>query len=68
VYHGNGGFTHERVYEMPIWLRKFHIKKIVDYLEDLNKEKDKQNNNRSSSKPAQNPYQTNPNKLYRGKT
>jgi hypothetical protein len=28
VYHGNGGFIHSEVYDMPIWLRKFHISQI----------------------------------------
>jgi len=31
VYHGNGGFIHSEVYNMPIWMRKFHISKINDF-------------------------------------
>ena len=31
VYHGNGGFVHSEVYNMPIWLRKFHIQSINDF-------------------------------------
>jgi hypothetical protein len=34
VYHGGGGFKHEEVYNMPTWMRKFHIQKINKYLKD----------------------------------
>ena len=30
VYHGNGGFVHSEVYNMPIWLRQYHITTIND--------------------------------------
>lgn len=30
VFHGNGGFSWDMVYNMPIWLRKFTWNKIVD--------------------------------------
>ena len=33
VYHGGGGFIHSEVYNMPIWLRKFNISRINEYLE-----------------------------------
>ena len=33
VFHGNGGFIHSEVYNMPIWLRKFHIQSINDFNE-----------------------------------
>ena len=29
-YYGNGGFTHSQVYNMPVYLRRFYIKKLVD--------------------------------------
>lgn len=32
IYHGNGGFTHTAVYDMPVWLRKFYIKGIIEKL------------------------------------
>ena len=38
VYHGGGGFIHSDVYNMPVWLRIFHINKytptgwIVNYI------------------------------------
>ena len=31
MFHGGGGFEHSSVYNMPIWLRRFHIRKISDY-------------------------------------
>ena len=37
VYHGGGGFLHSEVYNMPVWLRKFHSSKINEFLKDKNK-------------------------------
>lgn len=37
VYYGKGGFTWECVYEMPIFLRRFYIKKINEAIEEENK-------------------------------
>ena len=31
VYHGGGGFLHSEVYNMPIWMRRYHIQKINEY-------------------------------------
>lgn len=31
IFHGNGGFTHTDVYNMPVWARKFYINKIIEY-------------------------------------
>lgn len=31
VYHGNGGFDYNSVYNMPIITRRFYIKKINEY-------------------------------------
>ena len=36
-YFGEGGFTHDEVYYMPIWLRKFYIKQI-EKVKDKEKE------------------------------
>lgn len=33
VYHGKGGFPYDQVYNMPIQYRKYHIRKINEYLE-----------------------------------
>ena len=47
VFHGGGGFKHSEVYNMPIWMRKFHIlainehnKKENEKLEKLQKQQD----------------------------
>jgi len=32
VYHGNGGFNYESVYNMPILHRRIHIKRINDFI------------------------------------
>lgn len=29
-YYSNGGFTHSEIYNLPIYLRRFYIKKLVD--------------------------------------
>ena len=31
IYHGNGGFTWNDVYNMPIWARRFYTRKILDF-------------------------------------
>ena len=41
VFHGGGGFQYLEVYNMPIWLRKFHINKISEYNEKQNEEMEK---------------------------
>ena len=44
VYHGGGGFKHEEVYNMPTWLRKFHLKKIQQYFNKQEEEYEKLKN------------------------
>ena len=41
VYHGGGGFKHEEVYNMPTWMRKFHIEKINQFLKMKHEEEQK---------------------------
>ena len=36
VFHGNGGYDYNTVYNMPIWLRKFTFKKIQDHFDKAN--------------------------------
>ena len=58
VYHGKGGFTWESVYDMPIFLRRFYIKKINEYIEEQNKEHEKvmkKSNKKSVSGPGISP-------------
>ena len=42
MYHGGGGFKHEEVYNMPTWMRKFHLKKIQKFFEEQEEELKKQ--------------------------
>jgi len=42
VYHGKGGFDWHTVYNMPIWLRKFTYKRIVDFVENKNEQQKSQ--------------------------
>ena len=44
VYHGGGGFLHSEVYNMPVWMRRFHIQKINEWNEKQQEEYDKANN------------------------
>lgn len=37
VYHGQGGFIYSEVYNMPIHIRRFHIRKVNDLHEERNK-------------------------------
>tara|TARA_Y100001938_G_scaffold112188_1_gene153641 strand:- start:365 stop:565 length:201 start_codon:yes stop_codon:yes gene_type:complete len=41
VYHGGGGFIHSEVYNMPIWMRKYHIQKVNEFNKKQNEEIDK---------------------------
>ena len=36
VFHGQGGYDWETVYNMPIWLRKFTFHKMKTYYEEKN--------------------------------
>jgi hypothetical protein len=51
VFHGGGGFKHSEVYNMPTWLRLFHISKISEHNKKQNEEMEKQN--KGSSTPSQ---------------
>lgn len=44
VYHGGGGFKHEEVYNMPTWMRHFHIGKINEHIKKQNAEVEKSQN------------------------
>ena len=49
MYHGGGGFKHEEVYNMPTWMRKFHLEKIIDFVEKTNKSREEaQNSNKQT--------------------
>jgi len=44
VYHGNGGYDWETIYNMPLWLRKFTFEKIKEFNEKQQEEYEKQRN------------------------
>ena len=58
-YHGQGGFTHEEVYNMPIRYRHFYIRKIQDIhekqQEEIDKKYGKMMSSESSSEPMKKP-------------
>lgn len=53
-YFGQGGFTHDEVYNMPIRYRHYHLKKISEYIEKQNEAIDKRNGvMEASTKPSE---------------
>ena len=38
VYNSNGGFTHDEVYTMPVFLRYFNLKMLIEQKEKENKQ------------------------------
>ncbi len=40
-YYGQGGFTHDEVYNMPIYLRRFYLKEIKKVQDRQQQEMDK---------------------------
>ena len=40
IYHSHGGFNWSDVYSMPIWLRKFYIKTLIQAKDDEREAKD----------------------------
>ena len=55
VYHGNGGFIHSEVYNMPIWMRRFHIQKINDFNKKQQEAREKQEKQQSNTNPIVQP-------------
>jgi hypothetical protein len=49
VYHGGGGFIHSEVYNMPTWMRQYHLKKINQFLKEQSEQQQKANKQQSSS-------------------
>ena len=57
VFHGGGGFQYYDVYNMPIWLRRFHSRKISEHNKKQNEELAK----RSKGQTAKNSQVLGPN-------
>jgi len=49
VYYGNGGFIYSEVYNMPIHIRRYHIRKIDTLHKEHIKENEKFSNKISSA-------------------
>jgi hypothetical protein len=49
VFHGGGGFQYYDVYNMPIWLRRFHIQKISEHNKKENEEMEKARKGQNSN-------------------
>ena len=43
IYHSEGGFTHSDVYGMPIYLRNFYYKELLDVKKEEKKQMDQAN-------------------------
>ena len=48
IYHSHGGFNWSDVYSMPVWLRKFYMRQLVETKEAEKKAKE----GKSTQKPA----------------
>ena len=62
VFHGGGGFIHSEVYNMPIWLRRYHIDRINEFnkkqQEEIEKAQGRSNiGDREISRPNVHPSQ-----------
>jgi hypothetical protein len=57
VFHGQGGYDWNTIYNMPIWLRKFTYEKLKEYYEKQKEEAEKQQNmlNNKSGKDISRP-------------
>jgi len=56
VYNSNGGFTYGDVYEMPIFLRRFYLRMLIEQKEKENDQaKHQENDITSKSKLASRP-------------
>jgi len=52
VYHGGGGFIHSEIYNMPIWMRRYHIQKINEYNKEQKEKQEEAKRSNSSSPPS----------------
>lgn len=52
-YHGNGGWTHEEVYNLPIRYRQYYIRKISETVQKQQEEMDTKFKFNNGTEPAQ---------------
>ena len=53
LFHGNGGYDYDTIYNMPVWLRKFTFNKLKEYYEKQN-ENTKQSQKGNTKKVTEN--------------
>jgi hypothetical protein len=51
VFHGNGGYDWNTIYNMPIWLRKFTFNSIKEWYEKKQEEEKKLYNQNKTTSP-----------------
>ncbi len=51
LYYSQGGFTHDDVYNMPVYLRKFYYGKLLEYRKKEADEMKKAHNKSNSKMP-----------------
>jgi len=44
IFHGNGGYDWNTIYNMPIWLRRFTFNKLKEHYDKQKEEAEKQQN------------------------
>ena len=56
AYNSNGGFTHDEIYSMPVFLRYFNLRMLIEQKEKENKQAQSAEKSTSiSKKPASMP-------------
>lgn len=50
VYHGGGGYSYSEVYNMPIYLRRYSITRINNYLKEKKEAEEKAVNDAKSNR------------------
>jgi fido (protein-threonine AMPylation protein) len=55
IYNSNGAFTHDEVYSMPIFLRYFYLRMLIEQREKENEQAKRQENPSKSKQVARPP-------------
>ena len=56
LYHSNGAFTHDDIYSMPVYLRRFYLRELENTKAEERKAHEKvMNKSKSISKPGISP-------------
>ena len=55
IYNSNGAFTHDEVYSMPIFLRYFYLRMLIEQREKENEQSKRQENPSKSKQVARPP-------------